>query len=552
MTTISFSIQSRRVTGLLLLPSIIVLLSLYSCEVDLDEFPLAEVSDAAVLSSKDGFDVYTIGLNQRAREMWLMDDNTYRHMFNGSDMYNTQALEGGGLQRNWVSFLTPATGFVGNYWAWAYTQMIPQANNIISYGMDPERQGIWASEDERNAALAEAHFFRGWTYRFLADMWGGVPIVERVEATPRYDYVRATRQEVYEFAKNDLEFASRWLPEEVAPNWEGRIVRAAADHVLAEVYISLGQYENAIASASRVIDSDLYELMTGRFGVAADQPGDVFSDLFQKGNYNRSSGNTESIYVWQVQDFTPGGGGSRGGNPDPRWFAPFLVNITDPDGFSMVVTDSLNRGVGGIRGSNYSLYQIWRSDWDNDIRNSRFNMRREFYYNNPASPYYLTLWVPEHTRIAEDTLRRLYAYSRKVEGPALQGNPFSGQTNKPRYAIRLAETYLVRAEAYLKNNDPVNAALDINALRERANATPVTPGEVTIEYILDERARELKAEEPRVITLRRMGKYVERVRLYDPSPGSRASVQDYHELWPIPQRAIDANIGVVLEQNPGY
>ena len=291
--------------------------------------------------------------------------------------------------------------------------------------------------------------------------------------------------------------------------------------------------------------------MTTRFGVATGEPGDPFSDLFKAGNYNRSSGNLESIYVWQVEAYTEGGGGTRGGNAGPRWFAPFLVNIADPDGFSMLVVDSLNRGVGGIRGTNYALFQIWQDDW-NDMRNSRFNMRREFYYNNPASPYYLTLWKTEHTRIAEDTLRRLYHYSRKVEGPAWQGDPFSGRTNKDRYVIRLAETYLLRAEAYLRNNDPDNAASDLNVVRARANATPVLAGDVTIEYILDERARELMTEEPRKITLQRMGKLAERVRLYDIRPGSRATVEDFHNLLPIPQSAIDANTGAILEQNTGY
>ena len=551
MTTQKINFYYREIIRRLLLPSII-LFCMYSCEeFSLDEKPLSLLSDAAVLSSPEGFEVYVIGLNQRAREEWLMNDANYREMYRGTDMYNFAGLESSAYN-NWATTVTPIWSYVNNYWNWAYTQMIPQANLLIQYGLDPERQDIWASEAQRNAVIGEAYFFRGWTYQILAHLFGGVPIVDKVEASPRFDYVRASRQEVYEFAKNDLEIASEWLRETVPAQEEGRIVKAAADHALCEVYISLGQYTNAITAASRVIDSPLYNLMTDRFGVAADEPGDPFSDLFKKGNYNRSSGNMESIYVWQMDDYVEGGGGSRSGNASPRWFAPFLVNIADPDGYSMLVTDSLNRGVGGIRGSNYAIYEIWQDDWDIDMRNSRFNMRREFYYNNPASPFYLTKWVPEHTRIAEDTLRRLYAYSRKAEGPAWEGNPFSGRTNKPWYVIRLAETYLLRAEAYLKNDDPVNAALDINAVRERANATPVSPGDVTIDYILDERARELYAEAPRKRTLMRMEKLAERVRLHEIRPGSRATVQDYNNLWPIPQRAIDANMGVELTQNPGY
>ena len=210
MITLKVNSNYRKINRWLLLPSII-LFCLYSCEYSLDEKPLSLVSDAAVLSSPEGFEVYIIGLNQRAREEWLMDDGNYRQMFKATDMYNFAGLEVTEYN-NWLTSVTPQWSVVNNYWNWAYTKMIPQANNIINYGLDPERQDIWASEDERNEVIAEAYFFRGWTYNRLANLFGGVPIVDKVSATPRYDYVRASRQEVYEFAKDDLEFASQWLP----------------------------------------------------------------------------------------------------------------------------------------------------------------------------------------------------------------------------------------------------------------------------------------------------------------------------------------------------
>jgi hypothetical protein len=82
--------------------------------------------------------------------------------------------------------------------------------------------------------------------------------------------------------------------------------------------------------------------------------------------------------------------------------------------------------------------------------------------------------------------------------------------------LRLAETYLLRAEAYLGNNDGINAAKDINVVRSRAKANPVDAAAVTLDYILDERGRELIYEEQRRLTLSRTGKLVERVRLYNP------------------------------------
>ena len=128
-----------------------------------------------------------------------------------------------------------------------------------------------------------------------------------------------------------------------------------------------------------------------------------------------------------------------------------------------------------------------------------------------------------------------------------------GNSYKDTYAIRLPETLLIRAEAYLGLNNTALAAADINVIRNRAKATPVLPANVTIDYILDERARELYGEEMRPITLCRLGKLVERVRLYHNNPIiPGANIMDRNNLWPIPQTEIDLNIDAVLTQNPGY
>ena len=84
-------------------------------------------------------------------------------------------------------------------------------------------------------------------------------------------------------------------------------------------------------------------------------------------------------------------------------------------------------------------------------------------------------------------------------------------TYSDQYYARLAETYLLRAEAYLGKGDKIKAAADINAVRTRVNANPVASGDVTIDYILDERLRELAYEEQRRLTLaRQLGMVYER------------------------------------------
>ena len=538
------------IKGGVLLFLICLFLGISACEDDLlDEAPLSSLNADITLSSKAGFEAFLVGLVRQAREEYTQDDATVWHTnFIGTDIGESAGAEFTAY-RNWTSYLTPTRSEVLVNWNWAYSKMIPQANTIIAYADKEELADIWSSDEEKNAVIAEARFFRGYTYNLLANLYGGVPIVENVPTTTRYDFTRASRQEVYAFAKADLDFASQWLPETVDPSKEGRIVKAAADHLLSEVNMSLGLFDDAIQSATAVIESGLYELMTSRFGNKADQEGDVFSDLFVDGNQNRSTGNLESIYVWQIENNTDGGGGTRGGNAALRNFAPFLTKISDPDGFFNVPTDSLGRGVGRTRGTNYSIYDIWQDEAD-DIRNSNYNFQREFYYTNPNSPYFGQLTEPR--TVAEDTLRSQFPYPKKVLGEPWAQNSGSGRTAKDIYVYRLAETYLLRAEAYLRNEEPQLAADDINVVRARANANPVASSDVTLDYILDERARELMYETPRRRTLIRMGKLVERVRQYSILESARTSIQDYHGLWPIPQEAIDANQGAELQQNPGY
>ena len=121
---------------------------------------------------------------------------------------------------------------------------------------------------------------------------------------------------------------------------------------------------------------------------------------------------------------------------------------------------------------------------------------------------------------------------------------------KDRYKIRLAETYLLLAEAQMLQNKNTEAAASINVVRARANASPVAPEDVDMDYILDERARELLGEYHRRFTLVRTGTLLDRVRRLNPK--SKDGIRDYHVHWPIPQTAIDANSGAELKQNPGY
>jgi len=119
--------------------------------------------------------------------------------------------------------------------------------------------------------------------------------------------------------------------------------------------------------------------------------------------------------------------------------------------------------------------------------------------------------------------------------------------------MRLGETYLLKAEAQLNQSNPNGAATTINVLRTRANASQVTGSQITLDFILDERARELLAEENRRMTLMRTGKLVTRTTAYNTQTINPVlGIGSKNLLLPIPLSEINLNKDAVLEQNPGY
>jgi len=129
----------------------------------------------------------------------------------------------------------------------------------------------------------------------------------------------------------------------------------------------------------------------------------------------------------------------------------------------------------------------------------------------------------------------------------------NGRIYKDWYIMRLAETYLLRAEANLLAGKADAAAADINAVRNRANATPVTASDVNIDLILDERARELYLEDFRLNTLMRMNKLVEYLMKYNPKVIQAGyKLDDHLNKLPVPNSEIEANKEGGLVQNDGY
>jgi len=519
----------------------------------LEEKPLSFLSPDNAYLDKAGFESGIIGLHVIARgEFGNVLSSGYNMRFEmsmGTDVAFVGENNKNTPERFWdYSVITNTYSGSNAYWNWGY-QLITNANTIINRAQNP---AIKWTDAEKNAYVAEAKFFRAHAYNVLVNIFGGVPIVTDEVASPKLDFTRSTRLDVLKLAAQDLEYAAQWLPQ--VEKVDGRVTIGAANHLLSEVYISLGMetkeasyYDKSITAASNVINDPRYKLMTARFGVNKALPGNVMSDLFWSENINRSKGNIETI--WAVQfEYTTNGGTVAGNdaNLNRGWGCRYW-DFKDPDGINgMVLSDSIGRGVAWVRPTNYIYYDLWTYD-KNDMRNSKYNIKRDWYYNNPASKYYLQKVNWKSGRTYLDTTWYIGPELLKIKGN------FKNEINRTYGDIcvmRLAETYLLRAEAYMWKGDKQKAADDINVVRARSQAKLVTQAEVNLDFLLDERARELVIEEPRRRTLIRLGKMVERTVKYNPI--CAPNIKPYNELWPIPQTAIDANVGAVLTQNPGY
>ncbi|WP_195438682.1 RagB/SusD family nutrient uptake outer membrane protein [Parabacteroides goldsteinii] len=523
-----------------------LLLSGTACSDFLNEDLKKELAPDNTYTSTYGFQVGVNGLYGWARSefnTWgggtasLSQACPYEAFQVATDIVYTGHKDGSLLPFENLSY-TSSTTFVENYWKWSYG-LIANVNELLTYA---DKNENWTAPTDKAGFQAEARFFRAYAYRYLTYLYGDVPYVDKIEGQFRTDFTRTPKAEVLGHMIDDLKFASENLPENPDNISDvGKLTKWAAIHLLSEVYLMAGEYAKAEEAALQVINSGYFHLMNERFGAQKDQPGDVFSDMFLEYNQNRTSGNMESIWVMQLEYDTNGGGGKYEDWTKRAW-VPKYWNET---GFTLC--DSL-----GGRGLAQIVPFKWWIDEDgfytaNDVRNSKYNIKRTWYYNNPETPELLGKEAP----VTESTWSKCtiypvitkFFYGKTDDSPSYEGN------NKDRMKFRLAETYLLLAEARIRQNNASGAAEAINVVRKRAGAPDITASQATMDFLLDERIRELVGEELRRLTLVRTGKLVERTRKYNSYSNK---IDEHHALWPIPQTIIDSNTGADFPQNTGY
>ncbi|BAV04030.1 Starch-binding associating with outer membrane [Filimonas lacunae] len=518
----------------------------------LDENPPSSYTPITVSDSL-GLEASLAGLyNNFSTQLTYSNAQGYPSVWQvGTDVANATANQQG-IEIPYYNYtlLTQTDGAASYLWGKEYT-LINLANTIIASLTNPS---LNMTDAGRKAMDGEAKFFRGLAYNTLATCYGGVPIITTPVTGPKTDFVRAPLADVDALVAADLNDAVTNLPdiESVKTNTKGKMYGRAnkymAMQLLAEAYLRMGKNDLAEQQAQAVINSGRFSLIKSRYGIKTSLPGDYYSDMFVYGNERRVQGNTEAIWVLEQENPATVVGGNTDNAQQRRVWGAAYHNIS-----GLVITDSTGgRALARLRLSNWVLYGLYS---DKDIRNSQYNIRRKYYYNDPANANY-GKQVPY---TGDDTLFKICPHTTKW----YQFDPndvFGYAMIKDFMMMRLGETYLLLAEAQLKQGKLQLAADNINELRKRAFGSlypaqgQVNSTDMTLDFLLDERARELIGEENRRMTLMRTKTLVDRaIRLNSNDPvHPTVGLTKTNLLLPIPLSEIQLNKDAVLEQNEGY
>ena len=383
---------------------------------------------------------------------------------------------------------------------------------------------------------AEARFLRALSYWHAIDLFGAVPLVTEDDPVGTGEGESApemsTADSLFAFVESELRDISDTEGDETLPPAGaaeyGRADKGAAWMVLskmflnAEVYIGESRYDDAVAFSNRIIDA---------YGATEDALESDYHDLFLADNHT-----AKGIIFPVPQD---------GENSQNFGNTTFLVNASTG---GSVTPDSFGVPGGGWLGLRATPTLVDRFE-SNDTRPVFENMPGETQFFQQGR----TKELQTITEFSQGYAVPKYQ-NMTSEGEMGQDDQFP-DTDYPMF--RLAEAYLTYAEAKLRGGaggdiDPLNL---VNLLRDRAGADEVSS--LSLDFILEERSRELFWEGTRRTDLRRFGLFTGGEFVWPFKGGSNnvtgGSTQDFLGLYPIPSSEILANPNLTQDdQNPGY
>lgn len=537
---------------LTLLYILLLALPFASCKKYLNEESYGATTQ--VFTTEEGAVTLLSSLYDRLRLMGYGSGNLGYMTESGTDLW----LRGGGngnLQLTEYRTLDANYTLNGNMWNHFY-KGVWNAN----YFLEQAEKITWSSEAVKSQRRGEALTLKAYFLFFIVNTWGGVHLPKTTDYNEGLVASRSSEAEFYTEIFKCLNEALTIVPP--SSDEEGRITKPIVQAFLARVHLYHKDWDDVIDLTTHVINDYDYELIP------------KWKDLWNVANSRKQE------FIWQVnwgkdKSFSPSGANF--------WFQAFSPFI---DQFPGIQTELNWTGYGGVQ-MVATIYYLNLFNRDADQR-WKDGFQTVWLYNKPTNklplqqnlyadtalffvPYVLTpaqkAWA--NNRYVAKDVNDLYNTSGIPKDPKVfigfkkfddhtRPGALSTDNSQEDYAIiRFADMYLMRAEAYLMKLQAGLAADDINVVRKRA-AVPgfeddmeIGAADVNIEFILDERAREFGGEMMRWFDLKRTGKLLDRVRLYNPE--AAPYILPKHMLRPVPQSQFDGMPDPsTLGQNDGY
>jgi starch-binding outer membrane protein, SusD/RagB family len=474
-----------------------------------------------------------------------------------------------------------------------------KALNLANAGIGRIKNITYPSQEEKNRREGELRFLRAWYLWHIVEFYGGASLRTTETQGAVLTAVRSSPEEFYKVIIDDLEFAKQNLP--LASVWGAEYSRASkksAAGLLARVLLTRAYYSTGAEATTyftRARDAAVDVINRAAEYQVALWPN--YADLWLPGNNRKmSAAGGEALYTISNSATNAASNYDNNANRMHMWYLPQYANRIG----ALVL--SLQYGADQRRlQPTRALLDMYNEDVDSRYEGSF----QEVWIANSTSNYtWSAADVATHRKSASVQGRvirtgvdtALYITKRSISNeaslpylvfdrdtmynsngtiagvnawPALIKFAYPNRataTSQPGFndifCIRFAEMYLIAAEAEFRLGNSQAAANYINVIRTRAAkkapvnqtaAMQVTPAQVNIQFILDERAREFAGEQIRWFDLKRSltpDEWVARIKTLNPDI---TAVQTFHRLRPIPQVELDALLNKnEFGQNPGY
>lgn len=525
-----------------------------SCNELLTEDVRSQITDN-YLNTPEGFETAVNASYSHIRSFYAQEEGGALSVF-GTDEF-TNGYGGTFMNLNFYdSGLNPRAAVIASLWDNMYIG-INNCNAVI--GRADKVAGL--DEKLKTTRVAEVRFLRAFYYFLLVQTFGPVHISLQESEGVVITAKRSPVQDVYKVITDDLDFALANLPATAAAY--GRVYKSAAEFLLAKVYLTRAgseaagtdDYQKAADLAKKVIANSNLSLLSDYAKIFVQGAGEKTSEVVWAVQYSTDLlttgvGNTAHLYFLAEYDRLPGMQRDiANGRPWVRFKpTPFTImtlfdrkNDARYEASFKFVFYSNKPGTYTIGQKQVTFAAGDTAIWVADRELTTAELARKSYSVYPPSAYNDRIY-PTLTKFLDPT---------RISVQETRGS-------RDFLVFRLAEAYLMAAEGLMMSGRKSEALSYINAVRTRAAkkgseaAMQVTESQLTLDFLLDERARELLGEYVRWFDLVRTGKLLERVKKYNPE--GAANIRDFHVRRPIPQTQIDRTSGGLqaFPQNPGY